>query len=174
MANSNYNAKFAMGNVELLSYLCRVKREKERSKLMHQNNVRYTYGDSTVSYNRRGRVALLEDASGFRAYKYGKLGEVTEEHRTFVLPNETYRYSFKTSFVYDSWNRVQTITYPDGEVVHYRYNTGGMLDTVYGTKLVSGISPKGGIGGGGIVGPIIPDPITHTFSIFMFCLTLSR
>ena len=29
---------------------------------------------------------------------------------------------------YDSWNRVQTMTYPDGEVVTYHYNacwTGG-------------------------------------------------
>ena len=33
-----------------------------------QNNVRYAYGDSTASYNRRGRIALLEDASGFCAY----------------------------------------------------------------------------------------------------------
>ncbi|MDD6582284.1 MAG: JAB-like toxin 1 domain-containing protein [Bacteroidales bacterium] len=131
-----------------------------------QNNVRYTYGDSTASYNRRGRIALLEDASGFRAYKYGKLGEVTEEHRTFVLPNESYRYSFKTNFVYDSWNRVQTITYPDGEVVHYRYNTGGMLDTVYGKKVVSGISPKEGIRGGSM-NPINPDPIpTPTYTYY--------
>ena len=37
-----------------------------------QNNVRYTYGDNSASYNRRGRIALLEDASGFRAYKYGR------------------------------------------------------------------------------------------------------
>ena len=133
-----------------------------------QNNVRYTYGDSTASYNRRGRVALLEDASGFRAYKYGKLGEVTEEHRTFVLPNEGYQYSFKTQFSYDSWNRVQKITYPDGEEVLYRYNTGGMLDSVYGRK--SAIQ-RDGTGDGvdvGRIGPTDPPPtytyhyITHT------------
>ena len=99
-----------------------------------QNNVRYTYGDSTASYNQRGRIALLEDASGFRAYKYGRMGEVTEEHRTFVLPNESSQYSFKTQFEYDSWNRVQNITYPDGEVVRYYYNTGGMLRKVRGEK----------------------------------------
>ncbi|MBQ9435392.1 MAG: hypothetical protein IJU33_04625, partial [Bacteroidales bacterium] len=127
-----------------------------------QNNVRYTYGDSTASYNRRGRIALLEDASGFRAYKYGKLGEVTEEHRTFVLPNESYQYSFKTQFSYDSWNRVQKITYPDGEEVLYRYNTGGMLDSVYGRK--SAIMRDGT--GDGVdeerIGPPAP-PITYTY-----------
>ena len=25
-------------------------------------------------------------------------------------------------YAYDSWNRVQTMTYPDGEVVAYHYN----------------------------------------------------
>ena len=99
-----------------------------------QNNVRYTYGDNTALDNQRGRIALIEDASGFRSYKYGKLGEVTEENRTFVLPNESTPYSFKTQFEYDSWNRVQNITYPDEEVVHYYYNTGGMLRRVRGVK----------------------------------------
>ena len=99
-----------------------------------QNNVRYTYGDNTAGNNQRGRIALLEDASGFRAYKYGKLGEVTEENRTFVLPNENTPYSFKTQFSYDSWNRIQDITYPDGEVVNYYYNAGGMLNRVQGYK----------------------------------------
>ena len=98
------------------------------------NNVRYTYGDSTATHNQRGRIALLEDASGFRAYKYGRMGEVTEEHRTFVLPKESSQYSFKTQFEYDSWNRVQNITYPDGEVVRYYYNTGGMLRRIRGEK----------------------------------------
>ena len=99
-----------------------------------QNNVRYTYGDSTAAYNQRGRIALLEDASGFCAYKYGRMGEVTEEHHTFVLPKENSRYSFKNQFEYDSWNRIQNITYPDGEIVHYYYNTGGMLRQVQGEK----------------------------------------
>lgn len=99
-----------------------------------QNNVRYTYGDSTAGNNQRGRIALLEDASGFRAYKYGRMGEVTEEHRTFVLPYENYQYSFKIQFEYDSWNRIQNITYPDKEVVRYYYNAGGMLRRVQGEK----------------------------------------
>ena len=94
----------------------------------------HTYGGNTAGDNQRGRIALLEDASGFRAYKYGKLGEVTEENRTFVLPNENTPYSFKTQFSYDSWNRIQDITYPDGEVVNYYYNAGGMLNRVQGYK----------------------------------------
>lgn len=110
-----------------------------------QNNVRYTYGDSTAGNNQRGRIALMEDASGFQTFIYGKLGEVIENNRTFVLPNETYPYSFNMKYTYDSWNRIQNITYPDGEVVHYKYNKGGMLDTVFGRKKVSNmLNPLGG------------------------------
>ena len=29
---------------------------------------------------------------------------------------------------YDSWNRVQTMTYPDGEVVTYHYNAAGQVE----------------------------------------------
>ncbi len=99
-----------------------------------QNNVRYTYGDSTATHNQRGRIALMEDASGFQTFFYGRMGEVTENNRTFVLPNESQPYSFKMKYSYDSWNRVQTITYPDGEIVYYKYNTGGMLRQVYGRR----------------------------------------
>ena len=37
-------------------------------------------------------------------------------------------------YEYDSWNRIQTMTYPDGEVVSYGYNCGGMLKSVSGNK----------------------------------------
>ena len=99
-----------------------------------QNNVRYTYGDNTAGDNQRGRIVLLEDASGFQTFIYGRMGEVIENNRTFVLPNESYCYSFKMKYSYDSWNRVQDITYPDGEVVRYWYNSGGMLRQVQGEK----------------------------------------
>ena len=99
-----------------------------------QNNVRYLYGNSTAGNNQRGRIAMMEDASGFQTFFYGKMGEVIENNHTFVLPNETYPYSFKMRYTYDSWNRVQTITYPDGEEVVYEYDKGGMLRKVQGRK----------------------------------------
>ncbi|MEG1779084.1 MAG: hypothetical protein RR263_03200, partial [Oscillospiraceae bacterium] len=37
-------------------------------------------------------------------------------------------------FEYDSWNRIQTITYPDKEKVNYTYNLGGMLNKIEGNK----------------------------------------
>ena len=61
----------------------------------------------------------MEDASGWQSFKYGKMGEVIENNRTFVLPKEDSAYSFKMTYEYDSWNRIQKMTYPDGEVVYY-------------------------------------------------------
>ena len=96
------------------------------------NNVHYTYGDSTAGNNGKGRVVMQEDGSGWQTFKYGKLGEVTENIRTFALPFEGKTYTFKMGFAYDSWNRIQSMTYPDGEVVRYGYNRGGMLRKVHG------------------------------------------
>ena len=101
------------------------------------NNVHYEYGphDSTnLANNSVGKVTKLEDASGWQTYKYGKLGEVTENIRTFALPYDNQTYTFKMQYEYDSWNRIQSMTYPDGEVVTYGYNKGGMLKSVSGTK----------------------------------------
>ena len=96
------------------------------------NNVHYTYGDSTADYNRKGRIVMQEDGSGWQTFKYGKLGELTENIRTFALPFENQTYTFKMQYEYDIWNRIQTMTYPDGEVVKYGYDRGGMLDRMRG------------------------------------------
>ena len=43
-------------------------------------------------------------------------------------------------YEYDSWNRIQSMTYPDGEVVTYDYNLGGMLEKVYGGVTIDNIA----------------------------------
>ena len=99
------------------------------------NNVHYTYGtNADTAINAAGKVMFRKDASGWQSYKYGKLGEVTENIRTFALPYENQTYTFKMQYEYDSWNRIQSMTYPDGEVVSYKYDRGGMLDKVTGHK----------------------------------------
>ena len=65
--------------------------------------------------------------------RHCKLGELTENIRTFALPNQQI-YTLRMNFEYDSWNRIQRMTYPDGEVVRYAYNKGGMLKSVSGGK----------------------------------------
>lgn len=78
-------------------------------------------------------ISLL--ASGWQTFSYGKLGEVIENIRTFALPYDAQTYTFKMNFGYDSWNRIMGMTYPDGEVVTYDYNLGGMLKSISGTKM---------------------------------------
>ncbi len=98
------------------------------------NNVRYVYGIPGSPDNTAGKIVLQEDASGWQTFKYGKLGEITENIRTFALPNEPRPYTFKMKFFYDSWNRIDSMIYPDGEVVSYEYNRGGMLKGIRGDK----------------------------------------
>ena len=100
-----------------------------------ENNVRYVYGTATdANINAVGKVILQDDASGWQTFKYGKLGEVFENIRTFALPFDSRTYTFKMQYEYDSWNRIQKIIYPDGEKVSYDYNLGGMLKRVAGEK----------------------------------------
>ncbi len=98
------------------------------------NNVRYWYGGPGAPDNCAGKVALVEDGAGLHAFKYGKLGEVTEETHAFILSNEDSTYTFRMNFVYDSWNRIHRMVYPDGEVVTYHYDRGGMLQSIHGDK----------------------------------------
>ena len=107
------------------------------------NNIHYTYGTiADTATNSAGKIKIQEDGSGFQSFKYGKLGEVIENIRTFALPFENQTYTFKMQYEYDSWNRIQTMTYPDGEEVHYDYNLGGMLEKVYGQYKRSNMEPQ--------------------------------
>ena len=47
----------------------------------------YTYGAPGAADNAAGKITNLTDASGTTSYKYGKLGETTEETRTLSVRN---------------------------------------------------------------------------------------
>ena len=87
------------------------------------SNVTYQYGNSG---NETGRLIFVSDATGTQEYKYGNMGETIKVNRTIVAPNLPTR-NFTTNFEYDSFNRVQNLIYPDGEIVSYHYNRGGNL-----------------------------------------------
>ena len=97
------------------------------------NRVTYTYGKAGDKYNRAGRLALVEDASGGEAYYYCKQGEVTKTVRTVMASVADIR-TYVYGATYDSWNRVQTMTYPDGEVVTYHYNAAGQVESMTSNK----------------------------------------
>ena len=72
----------------------------------------------------------LYDESGVVCYQYGNMGEVTQETRIYALPFLSSPLALSTQFTYDSWGRIQDITYPDNEVVSYTYDLGGQLQSI--------------------------------------------
>lgn len=102
-----------------------------------ENNVKYFYGSAgnseAANNNSVGRIWYQVDASGTQYLKYGKLGEVTLNRRSVAVPGDRV-YWFQTEWTYDTWNRVQTIKYPDEELVSYHYNRGGDLHSITSEK----------------------------------------
>ena len=78
-------------------------------------------------------LALVEDASGGEVYYYGRQGEVTKTVRTVMASVADIR-TYVYGATYDSWNRVRTMTYPDGEVVTYHYNAAGQVESLTSSK----------------------------------------
>jgi len=99
------------------------------------NNVAYTYGPPGATDNRANRVVLATSEAGSEERYYGPLGELTKAIKTVITdetPNEPEVYT--STFTYDTWNRQQSMTYPDGEVLTYHYNAGGLLQDASGLK----------------------------------------
>jgi len=90
------------------------------------NNTYYTYYPDNVVNENIGQLQTVEDATGIQQFTYGLHGEVTQIDRTLTVPISGLM-SFTESFTYDSWNRIQTMTYPDMTVVNYSYDKGGNL-----------------------------------------------
>lgn len=97
------------------------------------NNVTYTYGDPGAPAGGAGRIIHMVDGAGTLAREYGPLGEVTKETRTSPAQG-SHIHTFVTEYQYDTWNRMLGITFPDGEVLSYRYNSGGLVDAATGVK----------------------------------------
>jgi RHS repeat-associated protein len=99
-------------------------------------NVTYTYGSAAASaQNGAGRVVEVKDDAGRELRSYGELGELTSTTRILrpILPGDRER-SFTTSFAFDSFGRMMSITYPDGETVEYAYDAGGLLERATGHR----------------------------------------
>lgn len=102
------------------------------------NNVTYQYGPPGAPGNTAARISKIADASGTLERTYGRLGEVIQEKRFLpnlpVPGNDPSLQTFTTGYLYDSFGRLQVVTYPDGEVLNYGYDTGGMLASAVGQK----------------------------------------
>jgi len=94
---------------------------------MDGNNVAYTYHPG-------GRIESITDGTGHRKLGYDALGNMVHEDRYIAIPNSANVIAFHTEYTYDSWGRMRTLLYPDGEQVTYTYRWGGDLFSVHGTK----------------------------------------
>jgi len=95
-------------------------------------NVFYQYGAPSTG-NQSGRLIAQQDASGMQTFEYGNMGELIKNIHTFVVPAGE-AYTFETNWQYDSWNRLVSMQYPDGETVFYEYDNGGKLNQMTGEK----------------------------------------
>ena len=97
------------------------------------NNVTYVYGTPGAANNRAGRIVSVTDGSGSKQLFYGKLGETIRETET-VISETAGPETYTTQYVYDTFGRLQNLTYADGEVVTYQYDSGGLPRQVTGVK----------------------------------------
>jgi RHS repeat-associated protein len=99
-----------------------------------ENNVAYTYGAPGAADNRAGRVTRITDESGAEDRFYGRLGEVTRTVKTIVGDTGSPPKMYTTSYTYDTFGRLQSLVYPDTEVLTYKYDSGGMVRQATGVK----------------------------------------
>ena len=96
-------------------------------------DVEYTYG--AHGQNGAGQIVYKKDETGETRYKYGYLNEVTKETRTINRYGagsnpETASFEYRSDYL----GRMQSMKYPDGEVITYTYDKGGQLKGVSGVK----------------------------------------
>src|SRR5262249_53428852 len=103
------------------------------------NNVTYTYGAASQRQpgpvgNVVGRITHITDGAGTDDRLYGPLGEIVQETRAIPIQGNQVN-TYVTQYQFDTWNRLQRMTYPDqpnGEVVRYSYDSGGLVTRVVG------------------------------------------
>ncbi len=86
--------------------------------------VRYNYDVAFLGAYGIGHLSSVMDSSGYTVYAYDQRGRQVENYKSIGASS----YSLKTS--YDSLDRADTLTYPDGEVVKNTYDAQGLLAKV--------------------------------------------
>jgi RHS repeat-associated protein len=92
-----------------------------------------TYGGPGAAGNTADRIATLSNESGVEQRTYGRLGELIQSVRTATALNgSSPKGPFTTTFQYDSFGRLLSLVYPDGEQVTWGFDAGGNVKTASG------------------------------------------
>ncbi|HRY32701.1 MAG TPA: SpvB/TcaC N-terminal domain-containing protein [Bacteroidales bacterium] len=118
--------------VEITYYYTFNQLDSIRYPLNPENNVHFEYG-SPYSGNQAGRIIRQEDVNGVQEFTYDELGNMLTNLKTMIVPFDSI-YTFLTKTTFDTWNRIDTIFYPDGEFVKYHYDAGGRFFNLHGEK----------------------------------------
>ncbi|MCD5345786.1 SpvB/TcaC N-terminal domain-containing protein [Agromyces sp. S2-1-8] len=100
-------------------------------------DVTYTYGEAGAPDNGAGRIVQIDDAARVVTLGYDPLGNTTSQLSEIKLHNWVPgdpRFQWTTEWEYDGLSRVETMTYPDGEVLTYDYDAGGLTRSVVGDE----------------------------------------
>ncbi|RKZ54020.1 MAG: hypothetical protein DRR16_14190 [Candidatus Parabeggiatoa sp. nov. 3] len=101
-------------------------------------DVAYTYGNPGAAFNRANRIVTVTDQSGMEERFYGHLGETVKTIKTVASDTQGNSANspevYTSEFVFDTWNRLQSLTYPDGEVLTNQYDSGGSIRAAAGDK----------------------------------------
>ncbi len=99
------------------------------------NDVSYTYGDAGLKgngQNQVGRIIKVVSGGGIEGRAYGKLGELTQDTKT---PNtQPASPAYVTKYAFDTFGRLMTLVFPDGETLTHTYDAGGNITRIEGTK----------------------------------------
>ena len=94
----------------------------------------YTYGAPGAPANGANRVVTVTDESGTEQRSYDKLGNVVLALKTTIsINNSSPKGPYTSRFQYDSFGRLLSLTYPDGEQITYGFDAGGHVKTATGT-----------------------------------------
>lgn len=95
----------------------------------------YGYGAPGAEHNRAGRIVTVNSPDYRDERFYGKLGETVKTIKSIRsdVPSRVWPL-YTTEYRFDSFGRMQRMVYPDGEVLSYGYDQGGLLESAAGVK----------------------------------------
>jgi len=97
-------------------------------------DVSYTYDDTTGGNHGIGRLTGFTDGSGATSHRYDGVGRITQV--TQAIAGD----AFTTGYEYDAAGRVVNVTYPSGRVVTYERDLGGHVTGITTKASAFGIS----------------------------------